>query len=703
MKKKIAFNFILTTLSILFVFLAVFPFRSSYIRFYESLIDLSNSFQIYLSEIFEFKIQATPTVGDFSSVIDAKILPENISAFKAKFLAWFYLLINGGNLTLFGNALGVFFTNLAMIISIAIPVVIVLYFALKKIYGISNNKHNKDTLPLKVFNRISKIIYEPIKYFILDFIDYVRGIKWIKICWIVIWVFNFNFATIIVEFIAFYLYFSVTFNFLDIYKQVCKLFIDLQVVVKAIPLWGWIIIGLLVFDAIRKSIAVKRLRHREARNCGFIKELPIVSIACGSMGKKKTTLITDMALSQEVMFRQKILDLLQKNDMKFPYFPWIKLELEIKACLDYGTIYNLATVKQFIKKKKARFDKHKNSHLQLYDYDIDKYGFYYNNGLYESDLFSVLETYSQLYFMYIIESSLIVSNYSIRTDNSMIDNGNFPLWILGFFPKHFRLDYRHSNILDFDILRLGKKVLENNPNVGSFEFGVVVISEIGKERGNNLELQEVKKKNEETNQKNDLFNAWLKMCRHSATVDNFPFIKVFTDEQRPESWGADARDLCDIIHIVRSSEQYLTLPCYTIEEMISEWMFNWFIGIYNDFRYNRGDNTLLIHILKKITAFVFRRNIRIYNKYGYSILKIEKERGTMDSKTEMRKYYIMNSKIYRKRFSTDCFSDYFNDLAKKAKIGLNDYKEYLTEKASIEELKMQNSYFINALYKDTSD
>ena len=93
--------------------------------------------------------------------------------------------------------------------------------------------------------------------------------------------------------------------------------------------------------------------------------------------------------------------------------------------------------------------------------------------------------------------------------------------------------------------------------------------------------------------------------------------------------------ICDIIHIVRSSEQYLTLPFYTIEEMISEWIFNWFMGVYTDFRYNRGDNTLLIYLLKKITAFVFRRNIRIYNKYGYSILKIEKERGTMDSATEI--------------------------------------------------------------------
>ena len=81
-------------------------------------------------------------------------------------------------------------------------------------------------------------------------------------------------------------------------------------------------------------------------------------------------------------------------------------------------------------------------------------------------------------------------------------------------------------------------------------------------------------------------------------------------------------------------------------------------------------------------------------------MKIEKERGTMDGKTESRKYYLMNAKIYAQRFSTDCFSDYFNDMAKRSKTGLMDYMEYVTEKASVEELKMQNSYFINSLYKD---
>ena len=53
----------------------------------------------------------------------------------------------------------------------------------------------------------------------------------------------------------------------------------------------------------------------------------------------------------------------------------------------------------------------------------------------------------------------------------------------------------------------------------------VDITEIGKERKNMLELKELKKREEATNQKNDGFNDWLKMIRHSATVDNFPFVK----------------------------------------------------------------------------------------------------------------------------------------------------------------------------------
>ena len=152
------------------------------------------------------------------------------------------------------------------------------------------------------------------------------------------------------------------------------------------------------------------------------------------------------------------------------------------------------------------------------------------------------------------------------------------MWAIDFFPEQTIERGRHANILDFDVLRLGKKVIENNPNAGSFEFGVVMISEVGKERGNMLDHREMKRNNDETNQKNDLFNSWLKMCRHSATVDFYPFVKVFLDEQRPESLGADARELCDIINVVSTGKNKLALPFYIFEEMITDWVVGGVIG-----------------------------------------------------------------------------------------------------------------------------
>ena len=685
-------------ITLAFTLLAVFVFNISYLRLWESIKDLGLSIAYYFCTLFGIDNSITPTVTEYSSVIVwDTVMPEDFTGFKNATSEYFTLLFSADNFNGWLASLGSFLGNLAKILTIALPIVLLLFLVIKRLYASSNVKHNKDTVPLKVFKAVSKVTYQPIKRFVCGYIEFVKSNEIIWKLWVLIWVLNLNLATILIAFFAYYFYFTISFDLSTLYVQFAKLFIDLQVIFRYFPWW---LLGSIVwffFNRWRKKLAKRKLRHFEARNCGFINELPIVSITCGSMGKKKTTMISDMVLSQEVMFRQKALEILQRADMKFPFFPWICFENELRACMQYHTVYNLATIKKWIALKRQRYKKHGNADLQLYGYDCERYGTTFNDALKINGLWDILETYALAYFVYVIESSLIVSNYSIRTDNELIDYGNFPMWAMDFFPERIT-EGRHAHILDFDLLRLGKKMVAENPNLGSFEFGVIAITEIGKERGNNLELKEVKKNADETNQKNDLFNAWLKMCRHSATINNFPFIKVFTDEQRPESWGSDARDLCEILRIISSGEQRLALPFYTIEDMISEWVFDKFINLYYDFRFRRGDNTLLVYLLKGVTAWIWKRNIRIYNRYGYSITKLEKERGTMDGKTKNKKYYLMNKKIYARRFITDCFSDFFNDLASKSGVGLNDYREYLTEKASIDELKSQNSYFINDLY-----
>ena len=684
-------------ISACFIALAVFVFGGSYVRLISAFKNFGLSVGFYFAELFGLEHCIVPSVNDLSGISLPQIdLPHTAEGFSEQAQKYFNLLFSSGNfIGWLGHISGVM-GNFAKVILIILPCFLLVGLVIKALYRRGNNNYGKDTIPLRIFKGVSRFTYQPIKSFIRGYAAFICAHRWILVCWLILWVANLNLATIGVEFLAYYFFIAISYDFSTIYAQFVKLISDLSTPFKYFPWWGILPLAVYLFDRFRKGIAFNRLRHNEAKNCGFINELPIVSMSCGSMGKKKTTLITDMVLSQEVMFLQKALEILQNADMKFPYFPWIKFEKKLQSLMDGGTIYNLATAKEWVNGERGKYEQGDIS--VLYEYDFNRYGMTFDNGLSCSTLFEVLETYAQAYFVYIVQSSLIVSNYSIRTDNALIDEGNFPLWLTDFFPKHFRCNSRHSKILDFDILRLGKKVMENNPNAGSFELGVIAITEIGKERGNNLELSEVKKTARDTNQKNDLFNSWLKMCRHSATVDHFPFIKVFTDEQRPESWGADARDLCDVINIISCGERRLALPFYTIEEMLSEWAFNKFINLYYDFRFRRGDNTLLVHILKSITAFLWRRNLRIYNRFGYSVLNIEKERGTMDGKTYKKKYYLADAKIYRSRFATDCFSDYCNELAKGSKVGLKDYLEYAAEKATVEELKAQNSYFINALY-----
>ena len=683
----------------IFLCIGAFWCTRSYARLWETITEMGASIKFYFCEIFEIENTTKVEVIEPSDVIAGEVipLPSTPSTFWLKCKVFFTLLVNGKHLGMYFTGVGVKVGNISRVLVLLLPVAILAVILIKKIYNTPNTNHGKDTRSLRIFKRLSGITYQPLKRFIVGYYEFLdNNPKW-KTAWLWIWLGNVNFLSIFVAFISYYFYFSVSFDLVSIYPQIVNLFKDLLLVLRHFP---WFITGTvawIIFTRIRENMGMQLLQHHEAKNCGFIKELPIVSMACGSMGKRKTTLTTDMSLSQTVMFRQEAFRRLQKQDMKFPFFPWIKFEKELQKCMEYGRVYNLASIRTWVAQKRERYEKHGNARWQLYGYDVGRCGLYFDSALKREYLFDVLETYAKLYFIYVMESSLLVANYSIREEDILYDGGNFPMRAYSFFspsPEYTRF----AHILDFDVLRLGKKVIENNPNAGSFEFGVVVITEIGKERANMLELKEMKKGADEANQKNDLFNAWLKMCRHSATVDNFPFIKVFVDEQRPESWGADARELADILYVANSGKPKLALPFYTIEEMLYEWVFTRFILTYYNFRYIRGDNTLFVHILKCIVNKIWAHNERIYNRFGYSALSIEKERGTQDSKPEKKRYFLAKYIIYRERFTTDCFSDYFNDLAEKSGVGLMDYLSYKTVRASVEELKQQNSYFIRDLY-----
>lgn len=679
---------------------AVF-FKVSVFRTIESIRDLGLSIGYYFCEMFTIPHSISPTV---LSVPDLgkdyyTLFPFTFGEFQNKLYDLGKLIINLDNIQSYFLGLGGIASGVLLFLIICLPFILLAVIVVRRALNGQNNDYNEDTKPLKVFKTLSKHSYIPIKNALKSFINFLKQNSfYIKII-IALWLFNLNLITIVIELLAFLFYFVASLDFLHIYTQVYKLFLDLSVAIRTIPIWLYIVIALYIMNRFRKNIGYSRLRHFEMYNRGFINSLPIVSMVVGTMGKKKTTMLTDMALSLEVMLRDKAFEMLLENDLKFPYFTWINLENELRRAVAYHQVYNLATVKFWAYKKAYRWSKNK-CNQKCFDYDYNRYGLTYDDSLKVVDVWDVVSIYAQLYFIYTIQSSLLIANYSIRTDNLIMDLGNFPLWNTDFFKRDSKLidSYsRHSHIIDMDMLRLGRKVLENNYKSNALEFGVIVMTEAGKERGNGLDAKEMKKSAYETNQKNDLFNTWLKMARHSATVDNFPFIKVIMDEQRPMSLGADARELCSIIHIRDSSDFTLAMPFYFIETLVHDFIYLKFKGFYTNYRFNRADNTLLLHLIKSVSGKVYNYNKRIHNTFDFCELALQTEKGVMDGAFDERKYYLSTKKIYSKRFSTDCFSEYFAEKAMLSPIGLNDLIEYATERATFEELKSQNSYFINDL------
>lgn len=691
----------LVAVSLCFTFLY---FKYAGYRLFESMNDFGNSTIYYFNELFNLGLNGDITVNHFSSVpfVLPLNLPNTWEEFQTLWVDYWHMWASKENLlnylVFIGNLL--FYISRFLLIAMPILAFYLIFKVLKKEHP--NNDYDVDTKALKWFKKFEKKVLLPVKHWFIDFFKFFKShdiyIKLIAL----IWFYNFNGFSIIIEGIAYYLYFVSSFKTITLYTQVLKLLMDLSVLINFFHTIVWVGFAAIIINIICKKIGYNRLDHMEHMDRGFINERPIVIMLNGTMGSKKTTMITDIAISQEIMFRNKAYEKILDNDLKFPNFPWINLENSLKKAMQNHSVYNLATCKRFVKSKKLKWLKNKKHKRYIFNYNYNRYGMSFDNGLYKEYIWEVIETYVQLYFVYVIESSLIISNYSIRVDNYMIDEGNFPLWIDEIFktkPERVNAHSRHSHIIDYDMLRLGKKLIEFNDKADCFEFGVINITEIGKERQNTVELKEVKKSDTNANQKNDLFNTWLKMIRHSATIDNFPFVKVICDDQRPESWGADARDLCEIVFIEKANDIVIARPLFFMINLFLDKFINKFNERYADYRFTNGNNTLPMYLYKNFIYRLKTYKLRNYNTFGYFKLETTIESGRQEGIPKEGTYYLMPKKIYSKRFSTDCFSEFFNEKALRSTFGINDLEEFENIKATFEEMLSENSYFFNDLIR----
>ena len=395
-------------------------------------------------------------------------------------------------------------------------------------------------------------------------------------------------------------------------------------------------------------------------------------------------------------------------DAIFPQFPWLNFEKELKTCYENHDIYDKWSCLRWIKSKQEIFAE--NPCIEnLFGYEFEKYRVTFDNNLYLENIFETLSDYALAYTIYTIESSLIISNYSIRVDSLIQDLGNFPLWNTDFFDRDSKLIdsfSRHSHILDFDMIRLGNQMVKNNPNRYAFGWGVWIITEADKEFKNTLELQEVKGTSDECNQKNDLTHVLFKMSRHACYIRHRNMVRICADMQRIENITANLRGIGQVALIEDSSEDKTVLPFFSPFRLFSPLLMpikDRFDNFYLENRFLRSDRRLITNFVEYIRSALSRWFDRTNNLFGHKVLSLELQSGRMEGKIKKCKYYISFKKVRSKRNGSDCMAGTFESRGEYNLVGLDDMKEYADYIATQDELLYQNSYTQNELEKYRGD
>lgn len=684
-------------------------------RTWEALRDFGVSVAYYFTQLFMLNV-ITPTVTQLP-----RDFVEGIPAAWEQFVPWAQefgrLFISQENIFMYLERVIGVVGRVALVLALCLPLFLVLVLLAWRFLRVKNKDHGKVSKPLAVYLTFRRRVLLKVKYFVLAYVKFCKRYKKAyPIAFLCVWGYFFNVGTFFLEFFAFLFYFSASFDLAGIFVMLVKLVSDLVPVVRFLPWWVWLIIGAYVLDRWRKAHAHKTLNKDEGNNREFIKERPVSILLVGSMRMGKTKTMSDMGLSIQEIYRQQALNDMRDIDMKFPQFPWINFEKFLKRAIRSGRLPTLVSIEDFIedlsiyatyKTEQARnhFFRKLRKWGYTYDnfyfgYDVETFGETFNNGLKYESLFELLSVYGRLYYIY-TNPTAIVSSYTVRSDKSMKDEGNFPMWDDDFFkrPPATKKNSVMSHILNQNMERLGRVTDENDPLKDAFEFGILMTSEVDKERGNQFDTRGQEKNAEEANQVNDLYNAHLKMIGHSATVYFFSYVRWLGDSQRPESLGADTKELCDIVEIEDKGKPKIILPFFALEEalfLISDKIYR---KIYDKYRFNRGDDTLTIYLLKALHGLIYRHYKRIENAYTVRTATLSVQPGTMDEKRKKFKYYLCDAKIHRDRYGTDCFHGFFKEKARRSKVGIYGMPQFKDIEPSYDELKAEQSHFINKIDK----
>lgn len=700
---------------------SVFRFSAVFGRVVEAVKDCATSIAYYVLFMFKKEYLVTPSIGIFPDNIET-ILPLTLEEFETLMETWFAIFSDSVFIEIYLEKVGdVIYQVSQTLMVLSLPTIgfCILIFA---VYGITDTAHNVDSKFLIFWRGIYRRTIRPAKFYALKYRRFLKKKKWYKRALALIWFYNLSGLTMALETVAWYFFFAVSFDFEMTLVWIAKLFADFTVPLFFFPVWVWVIIGYKIFDYSRVKIGVAGIKGGIEKTIKFLKEYLGAKFLNGKQRSKKTSFLTQLkTISESKILRPQAKNGFLNRTKQFPDFPWIVYARYIIDCRKKHVLYNWAgfhTLFLFLKWASANELKHTDEqkrcirrHLRRHwNYNFENYRFGYetkndifDDGLEPVTLYDALENYGKQFFLYSQPDPLDMSNYPIRADFEIIDEGNLPefknnLTELNTYASHRRSQWSHR--INYDAFRLGEQFDPSNPENHSFEYGIKVVMERDKERKNQLTRRQSSYDENEPTQNNDLEEVDTKIRTHVATCDNFTYQEDLSDAQRAESLSIDNTALMTKIYIRSSKSIRFYVPFFAIDEAIYLIATAIFDAVYLYLRKKKGSNTALERFMWVLYTPIYRHYTRYKNIFSYYPLELKIEDGADNEiLSEDKKIPLISLVAYRGRFRTDALGAFYYKKIKSATIGLSDVPMYKDKSMTMEEMVAQNSYMVKDFTK----
>jgi hypothetical protein len=444
----------------------------------------------------------------------------------------------------------------------------------------------------------------------------------------------------------------------------------------------------------------------EAMNCGFLKTLDVVCLIVGEPGTGKTTLLVDMFLSWINIYKDKSLKTIFKYELYFPSFPWASFREDILIRIENREFYCASKLEKYVDLV-MDFYEITGQNGFIYGYRDDIYKTTVNVGSRKISLREALKEYGKAFRLYVNEN-LGISNLPIRMDGNFDNSKYLKKWNGNFFEK--KEVSRLSHILNQDMLRHGVKMDPASAEIGTLGPSVIAWTEISKDLCNQITNSGYKAEAVTCNPKNEKSNYSFMFARHiKALIDNFPYIRFITDDQRAANVAASAVGLMCVINISCKSEIMIALPGFDFYLELEGYVSKYFNKLSLKRENVRGDVTLSWILIKQMVSCFSLPAQRMRSCFSYEELTLLRQAGNAFSGNEGAQnaagaatehvYYKMHWKDYNDRFISDCWSPAYAEAQERAGIGIDDIPCYQNLQPTPEELEYQRSRLGNDLLK----